>query len=50
MAISLNKGGNLSLSKTDPSLNQVLVGLGARATDGTDLRLRCFGILLSRKR
>ncbi|CAG2156661.1 unnamed protein product [Oppiella nova] len=25
MAISLNKGGNLSLSKTDPSLNQFVV-------------------------
>ena len=27
MAISLNKGGNLSL-QIDPSLNQVLIGLG----------------------
>ena len=36
MAITLNKGGNLSLSKTDPSLTQVLVGLGwdARAKIG----------------
>lgn len=41
MAISLNKGGNLSLSKTDPSLNQVLIGLGwdVRATDGADFDL-----------
>lgn len=49
MAISLNKGGNLSLSKTDPSLNQVLVGLGwdARATDGTDFDLDASAFLLS---
>lgn len=41
MAISLNKGGNLSLSKTDPSLSQVLLGLGwsARASDGADFDL-----------
>lgn len=49
MAISLNKGGNLSLSKTDPSLNQVLVGLGwdARATEGTDFDLDASAFLLS---
>ena len=49
MAISLNKGGNLSLSKTDPSLNPVLVGLGwdARATDGTDFDLDASAFLLS---
>ena len=36
MAISLQKGGNVNLSKTDPNLKQVLVGLGwgARSTDG----------------
>lgn len=41
MAISLQKGGNLSLSKTDPSLRQVLVGLGweARSTTGADFDL-----------
>ena len=41
MAISLNKGGNLSLSKTDPNLSQVLLGLGwsARASDGADFDL-----------
>ena len=41
MAISLNKGGNVSLSKTDPSLTQVLVGIGwdTRATDGVDFDL-----------
>lgn len=41
MAISLQKGGNLSLSKTDPSLREVLVGLGwaARSSDGADFDL-----------
>ena len=41
MAISLQKGGNLSLSKTDPGLREVLVGLGwaARTSDGTDFDL-----------
>lgn len=41
MAISLQKGGNLSLSKTDPSLRKVLVGLGwaARSSDGADFDL-----------
>lgn len=49
MAITLNKGGNLSLSKTDPSLTQVLVGLGwdARATDGVDFDLDASAFLLS---
>jgi tellurium resistance protein TerD len=41
MAISLQKGGNLSLSRTDPSLREVLVGLGwaARSSDGADFDL-----------
>ncbi|MCT8823912.1 TerD family protein [Glaesserella parasuis] len=41
MAISLTKGQNISLSKTDPSLKNVLVGLGwdARSTDGQDFDL-----------
>ena len=49
MAISLNKGGNLSLSKTDPSLNQVLIGLGwdARATDDADFDLDASAFLLA---
>jgi tellurium resistance protein TerD len=36
MAISLQKGGNVSLTKTDPGLVNALVGLGwdARSTDG----------------
>jgi len=41
MGINLQKGGNLSLSKTDPSLREVLVGLGwaARSSDGADFDL-----------
>lgn len=41
MAISLNKGGNISLSKTDPNLKNIIVGLGwdARPTDGADFDL-----------
>ncbi|MGW8390451.1 TerD family protein [Pseudoduganella sp. HUAS MS19] len=36
MALSLTKGGNISLSKTDPALQNVLIGLGwdVRSTDG----------------
>jgi tellurium resistance protein TerD len=41
MAITLNKGGNLSLSKTDPNLTNMIVGLGwdARSTDGQEFDL-----------
>jgi len=41
MGISLSKGGNVSLSKTDPGLKNVLVGLGwdARPTAGADFDL-----------
>jgi tellurium resistance protein TerD len=41
MGISLSKGGNVSLSKTDPGLKHVIVGLGwdARPTDGADFDL-----------
>lgn len=41
MGISLSKGGNVSLSKTDPSLKNVIVGLGwdARPTAGADFDL-----------
>ena len=36
MAISLSKGGNISLTKADPSLKNIIVGLGwdVRETDG----------------
>jgi tellurium resistance protein TerD len=48
MALSLQKGGNLSLSKTDPSLSKILVGLGwdPRATDGTEFDLDASAFLL----
>lgn len=41
MGVSLSKGGNVSLSKTDPGLKKVLIGLGweARSTDGVDFDL-----------
>lgn len=41
MAITLQKGGNVSLSKTDPNLREVLIGLGwaARASDGAGFDL-----------
>lgn len=41
MAISLQKGGNVSLSKTAPNLKRVLIGLGweARSTSGDDFDL-----------
>lgn len=41
MAVSLNKGGNVSLSKEAPGLTEVVVGLGwdPRVTDGTEFDL-----------
>ncbi|PCE29947.1 TerD family protein [Burkholderia ubonensis] len=41
MAVSLSKGGNVSLSKEAPGLSEVLVGLGwdPRVTDGTEFDL-----------
>lgn len=41
MAVSLSKGGNVSLSKEAPGLTKVTVGLGwdPRATDGTEFDL-----------
>ena len=41
MAVSLTKGGNVSLSKEAPGLSRVLVGLGwdSRVTDGADFDL-----------
>lgn len=49
MAISLQKGGNLSLTKTDSSLDEVIVGLGwdARASDGADFDLDASAFLLA---
>ena len=41
MAISLQKGGNVNLSKEDPSLKKVIIGLGwdPRASDGATFDL-----------
>lgn len=41
MAVSLSKGGNVSLSKEAPGLKNILIGLGwdTRATDGADFDL-----------
>ena len=41
MAVSLSKGGNVSLSKEAPGLKKILIGLGwdARASDGADFDL-----------
>jgi len=48
MAISLSKGGNVSLTKTDPNLTKVLFGLGwdPRATDGAEFDLDASVFLL----
>jgi tellurium resistance protein TerD len=49
MAISLSKGGNLSLSKTVPNLTKIHIGLGwnVRATDGAAFDLDASAFLLS---
>lgn len=49
MAISLNKGGRISLSKEAPDLKKVHVGLGwdPRATDGSDFDLDASAFLLN---
>ncbi|WP_394261345.1 TerD family protein [Moraxella boevrei] len=49
MAISLSKGGNLSLTKTDPNLNKLLIGLGwdERATSGAEFDLDASVFLLA---
>lgn len=49
MAISLKKGGNISLSKEAPSMTKMLVGLGwaARATDGADFDLDASAFMLN---
>jgi tellurium resistance protein TerD len=51
MAVSLQKGGNISLSKTAPELKNVLIGLGwdARATNGDDFDLDASMFLLNDK-
>ena len=49
MSISLNKGGNLSLSKEAPGLTKILVGLGwdTRSSDGQDFDLDASAFLLT---
>ena len=49
MAISLQKGGNVSLSKEAPGLTKMLIGLGwdVRATDGADFDLDGSAFLLN---
>ncbi|MFC7220586.1 TerD family protein [Streptomyces polyrhachis] len=47
MGVSLNKGGNVSLSKEAPGLTAVVVGLGwdARTTTGSDFDLDASALL-----
>lgn len=49
MALTLSKGGNLSLSKTDPTLKKLLVGLGwdERVTSGASFDLDASVFLLN---
>lgn len=49
MSISLSKGGNVSLSKEEPGLTRILIGLGwdTRATDGADFDLDASAFLLT---
>lgn len=49
MAISLQKGGNVNLSKEAPHMTKMLVGLGwdARATDGAPFDLDASAFLLT---
>ena len=49
MALSLQKGGNLSLSKEAPGLTKILVGLGwdPRSTDSTQFDLDASAFLLN---
>jgi tellurium resistance protein TerD len=48
MAISLSKGGNVSLSKEAPGIKKILVGLGweARSTDGAAFDLDASAFLV----
>lgn len=49
MAVSLSKGGNVSLAKEAPGIKNVLIGLGwdARATDGQDFDLDASVFMLN---
>lgn len=50
MAVSLAKGGNVSLSRTSPELKKILVGLGwdARSTVGEDFDLDISVFILNK--
>ncbi|TDW31283.1 TerD family protein [Cryobacterium psychrophilum] len=49
MTLTLDKGANLSLTKTDPGLTQARVGLGwdVRSTNGADFDLDASAILIT---
>ena len=49
MALSLEKGGNLSLDKVAPGLKKIVLGLGwdARATDGVEFDLDASAFMLN---
>ena len=49
MAISLQKGGNISLSKEAPGMKKMIVGLGwdVRSTDGDGFDLDASAFLLN---
>ena len=49
MAISLQKGGNVNLSKEAPGLSKIVVGLGwdVRATDGAEFDLDGSAFMLT---
>jgi tellurium resistance protein TerD len=49
MSVSLAKGANVSLSKEEPGLSKIVVGLGwdTRATDGADFDLDASAFMLT---
>jgi len=49
MSVSLSKGGNVSLSKEEPNLSRILIGLGwdTRTTDGAEFDLDASAFLLA---
>lgn len=48
MAVSLTKGGNVSLEKVDPGITKAIIGLGwkARSTDGAPFDLDASALLV----
>ena len=49
MSVSLQKGGNVSLTKSEPGLEKIIVGLGwdARTTSGADFDLDASVFMLT---